>query len=71
MRVSSLRANADVIGLASFTFIAYVDIIAACGEIDSGGFADRDVAAAGGVTTKGTIAHGGIAISRSVSSKGA
>ena len=33
MRLSSFCANADVIGLASFTFVANIDVVTAGGEI--------------------------------------
>ncbi len=49
MRLSSFCANADVIGLASFTFIAYVDIVTARGQIDTGRIAQGNIAAPGRV----------------------
>src|SRR5204863_1603560 len=72
MRVSSFCANAHVIGLASFTFIANVDIVTARGEIDSGRIAYRDVAASRCVTgerkpTAGrVVAAGGITKERKI-----
>ena len=36
MRVSSFCANADLTGLASFTFVANIDVVSAGGEIGSG-----------------------------------
>src|SRR6266481_6469668 len=55
MRVSSFCANADVIGLASFTFIAYIDIVTARGQIDTGRIAYRDVAASARIAKKSTV----------------
>jgi hypothetical protein len=41
------RAGADCVGLASYTNVANIDIVIACGEISAGIKAQCDVAAAG------------------------
>src|SRR5439155_2232030 len=60
MRVSSFCANADVIGLASFTFVANIDVVTAGGEIGSGGIAQGDVAASRCVIKERKITAGRI-----------
>src|SRR5204863_214846 len=61
-------ADADGAGLASRAadVITDIDIVVACGEVDAGVFAQRDVEAAGGValerlnTDGGVVAAGGV-----------
>jgi hypothetical protein len=46
-RVSFFRANADGGGFGLNTFVANIDIVIACGEIQTGLNAQGDIAAAG------------------------
>jgi len=59
-RLSSVRADADRIGLGSNTIIADIDIVTACGKINTRKMADRCIAASDRVIKECICTDGGV-----------